>query len=241
MPSYSDQGFSEVESSVSLFYNYPVIQTLKLYYDWYYLDRWIYIILRLSINVTKCEFKQIDTYQSIAKVAKLSSGSGPRESRNSIFKELEWLSIQNRKHLQRYIMVFKCRNGLAPEYLSEHFSSNDRVHMYNTLNASQLRATSNRTAHYHLSFTVSASNLWNDLPSNIRKLSPMSSFKNALYAHIIAKPQFCIYFFKCFHILYFKCLYLYILYISIYQITWGWMMCQWCSVNGSAIENSMYY
>ncbi len=29
---YSDQGFSEVESSVSLLYNYPVLQSLK-YYD----------------------------------------------------------------------------------------------------------------------------------------------------------------------------------------------------------------
>ncbi len=45
MPSCSDQGFSEVESSVSLFYNYPEIQSVKLYYVWYYLDRWIYIIL----------------------------------------------------------------------------------------------------------------------------------------------------------------------------------------------------
>ncbi len=33
MPSYSDQDFSEVESYVSLFYNYPVIQSIKLYYD----------------------------------------------------------------------------------------------------------------------------------------------------------------------------------------------------------------
>ncbi len=33
MPSYSDQSFSDVESSVSLLYNYPVIQSLKLYND----------------------------------------------------------------------------------------------------------------------------------------------------------------------------------------------------------------
>ncbi len=33
VPSYSDQDmFSEVESSVSLFCNYPVTQSLKLYY-----------------------------------------------------------------------------------------------------------------------------------------------------------------------------------------------------------------
>ncbi len=35
MQFYSDQGFSEVESSVSLLYNYPVLQNLKLYYRRY--------------------------------------------------------------------------------------------------------------------------------------------------------------------------------------------------------------
>ncbi len=87
-----------------------------------------------------------------------------------------WLSLQNRRDFHKCIMVFKCRNDLAPEYLAEHFCSNDTVHMYNTLNASQFRATRTRTAHYHLSFTVSGSNLWNDLPSNIKKLSSLSSF-----------------------------------------------------------------
>ncbi len=87
-------------------------------------------------------------------------------------------------------MVFKCRNGLAPEYLAERFSSNDTVQMYNTRNASQLRDTRNRTAHYYPSFTVSGSNVWNDLHSNIKQLSSLTSFKKALYAHMIAKSQF---------------------------------------------------
>ncbi len=51
VPFYSDQGFCEVESSVSLLYNYPVLQSLNLYFDWYYLDWWIYIILNVSINM----------------------------------------------------------------------------------------------------------------------------------------------------------------------------------------------
>ncbi len=93
------------------------------------------------------------------RVAKLISGSGPRESRNHIFKELGWLSLQNRRDFHKCIMVVKCRNGLASQYFAEPFSSNDTVHIYNTHNACQLRATRNRTAHYHRSFTVSGSHL----------------------------------------------------------------------------------
>ncbi len=41
------------------------------------------------------------------------------------------------RDFHKCIMFFiKCRNGLAPEYLVELFSSNDTVHMYNTSNAS---------------------------------------------------------------------------------------------------------
>ncbi len=117
-----------------------------------------------NLETSKLRLQKLQTWE-----AKLISGSGPRESRNPIFKEFRWLSLQNRRDFQKCIMVFKWRNGLAPEYLAELFSSNDTVPMYNTHNASQLRATRTRTAHYHCSFTVSGSNLWNDLPCNRKK------------------------------------------------------------------------
>ncbi len=64
-------------------------------------------------------------------------------------------------------MVSKCRNGLALEYLAEPISSNDTLRMYNTRNASQLRATITKTAHYHYNYTLFGSYLWNNLLSNI--------------------------------------------------------------------------
>ncbi len=85
---------------------------------------------------------------------RLSFGSGPRESRSPIFIELGCLSLQNRRDFHKRNMVFKCQNGIASEYLAELFPSNDTVYMYNTHNASQLRATRTRTAYYNCRFTV---------------------------------------------------------------------------------------
>ncbi len=120
--------------------------TLKLFYKAIILSHFDYsdMVYNSDSEISKLRLKKLQT-----RVAKLISGSGPRES----------------------------RNGLAPEYLTELFSSNDTVHMYNTGNTFQLRAATIRIAHYQSSFTVYGSNLWNDLPSNIKKLSSSSSFK----------------------------------------------------------------
>ncbi len=62
----------------------------------------------------------------------------------------------------------------------------------NTRNVS-LRVTKHakaRTAYYHGSFALSGQRLWNDLPNNIKLYTSSSSFTNALYKYLIAKPQF---------------------------------------------------
>ncbi len=61
------------------------------------------------------------------------SGSGPRESRNHIFKELKnWggylFKIEEISISVVWFLKVMCRNGIAPEYLVELFSSNDTIH-----------------------------------------------------------------------------------------------------------------
>ncbi len=70
------------------------------------------------------------------------------------------------------------------------FNSNDGIHSYNTRNSSQLRATKSHTTYYHHSFIVSGLNLWNSPSRNIQESTSLSSFKNALFKFISAKPPF---------------------------------------------------
>ncbi len=55
-----------------------------------------------------------------------------------MFKELGGLSVQYRRDFNKCIMIYKCRNGLALQYICDLFNSNDRRHSYNTQNSSQL-------------------------------------------------------------------------------------------------------
>ncbi len=73
-------------------------------------------------------------------------------------------------------MVYKCQNGLDPQYLCDTFNANHDIHNHNTKNAS-LRVTKNakaRTVYYHGSFAFSGQRLWNDLPTNIKLCTALS-------------------------------------------------------------------
>ncbi len=89
------------------------------------------------------------------RAVRLIMGSCPRTSRKLMFNKLKWLSLQQRRDFHKCILVYKCRMGLAPQYLCDMFIANNSNHSYNTRNATQLRATITRTAYYYHSFTVS--------------------------------------------------------------------------------------
>ncbi len=65
----------------------------------------------------------------------LITGSGPRTSPIPMFHELNWLSLQYRHDFHKIVMVYKFRNGLAPQYLSDTFNANHDIHNHNTRNA----------------------------------------------------------------------------------------------------------
>ncbi len=56
---------------------------------------------------------------------------------------------------QVYFIVYKCRMGLAPQYVCDMFTANNSNHSYNTKNVTQIRATITKTAYYYCSFTIS--------------------------------------------------------------------------------------
>ena len=167
--------------------NLVPIDTLTLMYNAIVLPHFDYADIVLDSASTASKFK-LQSLQTRA--ARLITGSGPRTSRNPMYKSLSWLSLQHRRDFHKCVMVYKCRNSLAPSYLEKLFTSNDTKHTYNTRHSSQLRSTKTRTTYYHKSFTVSGHKLWNDLPSTIQNCTTLPTFKKALYKFYLDKTQF---------------------------------------------------
>ncbi len=96
------------------------------------------------------------------------------------------LSLQYRRDFHKIAMVYKCRYGLAPQYLCYTFNANHDIHNHNIRNASLTvtKHAKGRTAYYHGRFAFSGQNVWYDLPNNINLYTSLSSFKMILVDNI---------------------------------------------------------
>ena len=99
-----------------------------------------------------------------------------------MFSALKWLSFPERIKYQKAILMYKCLNGLLPDYISLQENENHLVN-YN------LRFSENKdlflqrpkTNFYKKSFKYSGVKLWNDLPLNIKTLPNVEIFKSKCF------------------------------------------------------------
>ncbi len=115
--------------------NIVPIDTPKLMYNAIVLPHFDYAdtVYDAASETNKSRLQKLQT-----RAVQLISGTGPRDSRNQLFKELGWLSRENRRFMHKCTMVFKCGNGLAPPYLIDSFNANTFNISYSTRNSSKL-------------------------------------------------------------------------------------------------------
>ena len=105
-----------------------------------------------------------------------------------ILIELHWLPVAERIKFKILLLTFKALHDQAPSYIT-------RCKPQRTLRSSfelLLNNVNFRLQSYgHRSFAVSASELWNALPSSIRTLSTISSFKSNLKTYLFKSAYSC--------------------------------------------------
>ncbi len=78
------------------------------------------IVLSSASAASKCKLQSLQT-----RAPRLITGSGPRTSRNPMYKSLSWLLLQHRQDFHKCVMVYKCCNSLPPSYVEIFFTSYD--------------------------------------------------------------------------------------------------------------------
>ncbi len=113
--------------------NIVPIDTLKLMYNEIVLPHFDYAdtVYDAASETNKSRLQRLQT-----RAVRLNSGTGPGDSRNPMFKELGWLSPENRRFIHKCTIVFKCRNGLGPPYVIDSFNANTFNHSYSSRNSS---------------------------------------------------------------------------------------------------------
>ena len=113
--------------------------------------------------------------------ARIVTGGTKLTSLRLLYRETGWPTLEKRREEHKLIQYFKMVKGLTPEYLMDivprqHFSN----HSYNTRNAQNFVSINCSSTHYFNSFLPSCVRLWNNLPSHIRELNSIQSFKQAI-------------------------------------------------------------
>ena len=109
------------------------------------------------------------------------SGATRGTSSATIYNELAWVSMAERRKQHRLCAFHKITNNVSPQYLRECIPRyTHEVSNYNLRNADTLERITARTSRYLNSFFPLTVREWNLLPSDIRHIQDFDRFKSAL-------------------------------------------------------------
>ena len=121
------------------------------------------------------------SYKSVQKMAaRLITGIRKYDHITPLLKQLHWLPVKRRIEYKIVLLVFKCLQRTAPEYLSELLerrgNKGTRADNKNLLVVSRIK----KVTQGGRSFRRSAPILWSNLPDGLRLESNFSIFKKHL-------------------------------------------------------------
>ena len=117
-------------------------------------------------------------------------------SLRSLYKELSWLSLEERRRYQKLIIAFKIKNGITPDYLNNFFPETVGISTpYNLRNRNDYNVLNTRTELFRNSFIPSCISLWNNLPEAICNSGTLTLSKSQLISHCFNPSKIpCFYF-----------------------------------------------
>ncbi len=113
---------------------------------------------------------------------------------DKLLQEIGWVSLADRRIIQKLVIVYKEKNGNVPNYLHELFPPLvGRQTPYALRNNNNFETVARRTEIFSRSFIPSAAALWNDLDNDIKTSPSLLIFKNKL-KHKFQPPKVPTYF-----------------------------------------------
>ena len=130
-------------------------------------------------NCTLSEKESLDKIQYEA--ARIVTGLTRSVSNDKLIQEIGWVSLSERRKMQKLILVYKYKQGLLPTYLSQIFpDSVAQTNPYNLRNNYDFTIVRRRTEIFSKSVIPSSVHLWNQLDASIRDAPTLSIFKAML-------------------------------------------------------------
>ena len=129
-------------------------------------------------NTSKSNVSKLQRVQNFA--ARIILGLRKFDHISQGIKSLKWLPVKDRFYLNDAIMMYKCVNKLAPDYLADKFVQRSHIHNRNTRSRNQLDIPRCRISTGQRSFVYRGTQLWNSLSYDVRTAKCPKVFKRRL-------------------------------------------------------------
>ena len=103
-----------------------------------------------------------------------------------VLKTLHWLPLAQRCIFKIALLTFKVIHGLAPSYLCDLIKYRSASRDLRSLNDVLLDVPRCKSSIGSRAFVVSAPKLWNNLPSDVRTCTSLTSFKTKLKTYLFS-------------------------------------------------------
>ncbi len=135
-----------------------------------------------SIVWESCTMYEQDSLEKLQyEAARVVTGLTRSVSIAKLLREIGWVSLNDRRNIQKLVIVYKEKTGMLPEYLHILFpplvAANNP---YNLRNNDNFVTMVRRTEIYSKSFIPSSVALWNGLSDEIKRSTSLNIFKNNL-------------------------------------------------------------
>jgi len=98
-----------------------------------------------------------------------------------LYNEIGWLTLEDRRKYQKFVLTFKIKNDMVQDYLNNLFPRVDIEQLrYGLRHMSDFVNLPRRTALFENSFVPSAIQQWNSLPCHLRQCPSLATFKREL-------------------------------------------------------------
>ena len=114
------------------------------------------------------------------KAAGIITRTKPTEHITPVLKDLHWLPVEYRIKFKILCFAYNCKNGAAPEYISELLENYQPSRHLRSSSADNLTIPNIKSSFGSKAFSYNAPKLWNDLPLAIKKSRSIGEFKSAL-------------------------------------------------------------
>ena len=120
----------------------------------------------LLLGVTDQQLKRLQSVQNA--VARLVTGARRSDHITPVLQSLHWLPVRQRVHYKIAMLVHKCLNGRAPQYLIDECRlAGCRRSRTRSASRQMLEVTRCNTTFGDRSFAAAAPQVWNSLPDSV--------------------------------------------------------------------------